>query len=148
MSENKSGYRTTVLLSIHHAHAENIFAGVKTLELRKNFPKGAKFPVRVLMYETNAGKLGGGIVGEFTCPAYMASNGLFATMAKRSALTEGQILQYANGGKVYGWVVKNAKRYASPVPLSEVGIERAPQSWRYLVPMGEFEIDEHYSLLE
>ena len=57
----------TVILSINKPHTDNIFDGIKKLEVRKNFPY-IESPYRVLVYETKKNKGVGAIIGEFFCP--------------------------------------------------------------------------------
>ena len=83
MEETAKGW--AVLLSIRAVHAANIYAGTKTVELRKSVPRhrcrenSAKYPFRVYLYES---KSAGGLVVDFF--AGSGSTGVAAIRAGRS----------------------------------------------------------------
>lgn len=54
-----------VLMSIHPKWCEKIFAGEKTIEVRKTAPK-METPFKVYVYETRSGGAGA-VIGEFMC---------------------------------------------------------------------------------
>lgn len=45
-------------------------------------------------------------------------------------LTMEEVKAYGNGKPLYGWVIENPK-LSKPKTLTDVGLERAPQSWQY-----------------
>lgn len=138
MAETQTGW--AVLLPIRKQHAANIYAGTKTVELRKTVPRfdpgsynPAKYPFRVYMYESKADGGAGAITGFFKCPGYLGTCGQYMEdMAQRAQVSMEYLLQYAGGGWVYGWEVREPTRLPEPVALSALSIDRAPQSWRYL----------------
>ena len=134
-----------VLLPIRKQHAANIYAGTKTMELRKNaprFPPGsrnpAKYPLRVYMYESKADGGLGAITGFFDCPAFIGNKPgtpeekYHPSFAQRAQVPPEFVEEYGGGGWVYAWEVRNPTRLPEPVTLAAIGIDRAPQSWRYL----------------
>lgn len=138
MAETQTGW--AVLLPIRRQHAANIYAGTKTVELRKTVPRfdpgnynPAKYPFRVYMYESKADGGAGAITGFFSCPGYLGTCGQYMEdMAQRAQVSMDYLLEYAAGGWVYGWEAREPTRLPEPVALSAIGIDRAPQSWRYL----------------
>lgn len=138
MAEAQTGW--AVLLPIRKQHAANIYAGTKTVELRKTVPRFdpgsynlAKHPFRVYMYESKADGGAGAVTGFFDCPGYLGTCGQYMEdMAQRAQVSMDYLLEYAAGGWVYGWMVNGPQRLPEPVALSALGIDRAPQSWRYL----------------
>lgn len=138
MIENATSW--AVLLPIRKQHAANIYAGTKTVELRKTVPRyspgewdPAKYPFRVYMYESKAGGGAGAITGFFSCPGYLGTCGQYMEdMAQRAQVSMDYLLEYAADGWVYGWEVREPTRLPVPIALPALGIDRAPQSWRYL----------------
>lgn len=134
-----------VLLPIRKQHAANIYAGIKTVELRKTVPRfcpssysPAKYPFRVYLYESKADGGAGMITGYFNCTGFLGillqtENEKYPQgFIDRAQVSAEYIKEYANGGWVYGWEVREPTRLPEPVTLSTLGIDRAPQSWRYL----------------
>ena len=139
MADSATGW--AVLLPIRKQHAANIYAGTKTVELRKTVPRvdpgsytPSKYPFRVYLYESKAGGGPGAVTGYFSCPGFLGSRGgqYPGDLAQRAQVSEEYIREYANSGWLYGWEVTEPTRLQEPVALSALGIDRAPQSWRYL----------------
>lgn len=55
----------------------------------------------------------------------------FAPMTK-TCVARSEFLEYADGKKVYGWMIAEPKRYKTPIDLSTFGLKRPPQSWCYV----------------
>lgn len=131
-----------IILSIHKWHADNILAGKKIYEFRKNKPKKQNLPYLVLLYETQNGGGAGAIVGAckmsntitFTaCELETPVMGVWRkALADGACLTPEELKQYANGKDVYAWCVNNPIRFKEPLPLSRLDLTRAPMSWHYL----------------
>jgi len=130
-----------VLFSIHREHNEKIFSGDKLLEIRKTAPS-CDYPYTGWIYEPKKGGGVGAIVGYFTCEFRIKTN-VFAVedpaaerykayLADRACLSTDQMQAYADGGTIYALGVSKAVRLPFPLPLSDLGIKRAPQSWQYL----------------
>lgn len=131
-----------ILYSIHREYTDEIFNGDKTLEMRKRAPKGLSYPYIALIYETKKNGGAGAVVGFFTCPCTITTNAFEsrlyaqtaaayrADIAKRARLTEEQLEEYANRGKLDGVVISNPTRFPKPRPLSDFGLSRPPQSWQ------------------
>ena len=138
MAETQTGW--AVLLPIRKQHAANIYAGTKTVELRKTVPRfdpGSynleKYPFRVYMYESKADGGVGAVTGFFDCTGYLGTCGQYMEdMAQRAQVSMDYLLESAAGGWVYAWEVRNPTRFPEPVALPALGIDRAPQSWRSL----------------
>lgn len=131
-----------IVLSIHKQHADNILAGKKIYEFRKNKPKKENLPYLVLLYETQNGGGAGAIVGAcrmsnaitFTaCELETPVMGVWRkSLAGGGCLTPEELKEYAKGKDVYAWCVSNPIRFKEPLPLSKLGLTRAPMSWHYL----------------
>lgn len=117
-----------VLISIHPEYPPLIFSREKTVELRKNM-LNCSIPFKVYLYETKAGA--GAVVGEFVCNGTMCARG-YSPLFDGSCVSESEINRYADGGMVYGWHIMDPVQYDMPKPLSDFGLERAPQSWCYI----------------
>lgn len=115
-----------VILSLHQKWWQKMAAGEKVLELRKTKPQ-CKAPFRVLVYVTG----GVGIVGEFICPEVLEIKN-FEEAERKSKVPAHDIHNYAAGSrnKVYGWEITAVKEYPRTVTLEELGMKRAPQSWK------------------
>jgi predicted transcriptional regulator len=117
------------LLSIKKEWWEKIKSGEKTYEIRKTKPQYIEYPFRVICYVTG----GVGVVGEFDCDVTMRTNCYFPLL-ERSCLTDKQMSDYAKGGFICGWHVKDGtvSSYGTPIPLQFFEIKRPPQSWQYM----------------
>ena len=117
-----------IMLSIHHIHAERIFKGEKTLEIRKTAPRGA--PFIVYMYETKSGGGAGAVVGQFNCKAVIKTDAFSGwseepylketreLIIKKSCLSFSELVEYAKGGDICALIVSEVTRYPTPLPLS------------------------------
>ena len=131
-----------IILSIHKEHADNILRGKKIYEFRKSKPKKDNLPYLVLLYETQNGEGSGAIVGSckmsntitFTaCELKTPVMGVWRkSLAEGGCLTPEALKEYAKGKDVYAWCVSNPIRFKEPLPLSKLGLTRAPMSWHYL----------------
>lgn len=138
--ETASGW--AVLLPIRKQHAVNIYAGTKTAELRKTVPRFTPGswdpPLRVYMYESKADGGAGAITGFFDCPAFVGvkpgspEEKYHPSFAQRAQVPPEFVEEYGGGGWVHAWEVRNPTRFLEPVALAAIGIDHAPQSWRYL----------------
>lgn len=162
-----------VLMSIQPKWCMKIARGEKTVEVRKTRPKiktpfkvyiymtagDASYPVKIdgtpMICHNNSGR---SVIGEFVCDAI---TGLKCDNAYQAAynrhihtcLTDDEIMQYANNGKLYYWHISNLIIYDKPKELGEFRkpiychrgiarenclgcwdceITRPPQSWCYV----------------
>lgn len=122
-----------VMLSIRPKWCEKIASGEKTIEVRKTRPK-LETPFKCYIYETQgwvekdgimAFRLGGRVIGEFTCdrifPINVFDNGsiqnwLFEHM-ERSCLTYEELAGYMRTG--HGWHISDLVIYDEPKELIE-----------------------------
>lgn len=130
----------TILLSLHPKWWEKMLSGEKLIEVRKTAPSNTYEDYRVLIYVTG----GVGVVGEFICnhfwrmklnPSRSAMKEAFSwDIAAQACLTWDEIYEYGGGAGrlLWGWQVTHLKAYDKPKSLSEYGLTRPPQSWRYL----------------
>lgn len=124
-----------VLISIKPQWCELIASGKKTVEVRKTKPK-LDTPFKVYLYQTKQSwvyniysKISdwkSKIIGEFLCTGFdeftPTESGIafkrFSALHE-TCLTLREILQYANGEKVYGWHISDLVIYDKPKDLSE-----------------------------
>ena len=100
-----------IILSIHKQHADNILAGKKIYEFRKNKPKKENLPYLVLLYETQNGGGAGAIVGACRmnntitfsdCELKTPVVGIWRkTLADGACLTPEALKEYAKGKDTY-----------------------------------------------
>lgn len=125
-----------VLISIDPEWCRLIASREKTVEVRKTRPK-IKTPFKCYIYCTLPKRSGdiyiagnrnpvqgnGKIIGEFICNRITSLRVDSATQAAYNAshtcLTAEQIMQYANGGKLYCWRISNLKVYDNPREISK-----------------------------
>lgn len=141
-----------VLISINPKWCGLIANGTKTVEVRKTRPK-IETPFKAYIYFTKSKDYhywigrrhpyaddidaNGKVIGEFICDwitSLKADSTIQAVYnaSHNTCLTAEQIMQYANGGKLYYWHISNLKIYDKPRAISEFGLKRAPQSWCYV----------------
>lgn len=120
-----------ILMSIRKKDCDAIFDGRKTIELRKNKPAPYS-PHRVFVYESRGC---GMVVGEFVCYAIERKDVLsvWYFWGDKACVSRREFDAYFDG-RVFGyaWLIRDARRYEAPVPLSEFRVCRPPQSWCYL----------------
>lgn len=121
-----------VLLSVKQSWWEKMLTGEKTLEIRKTAPKSGKgravtWPLPVLVYVSGTGA----VQGRFMCQGWVKTNYL-PCLTRGSCVPLHALEEYAAGGQLYGWIVTGAKKYNTPSPLAEFGLEVPPMSWRYI----------------
>lgn len=76
----------------------------------------------------------GNVIGEFICDEIIDHcESTNADIAVRQGRIEREYLdEYANGKELYGWHISDLELYDEPMPLSELNIKQAPQSWCYI----------------
>lgn len=159
----------SVLISIQPKWCGLIANGKKTIEVRKTKPK-LETPFKVYIYCTKntfdirysdsakdwQKNACGKVIGEFVCKgvtSLKADNRVQAyyNNTQETCLTDVEIIDYANGGKLYYWHISNLVVYDKPRELSEFRsynvraylgengypmptheITRPPQSWCYV----------------
>lgn len=122
-----------ILLSVRRPFSEKILSGEKKWELRKIAPRLNKGDsVTLWLYES--GQYGTrGIIGKcrliITASLYLyPPKGILELAIKNACVTEEHLRNYL---PCYVWGVQDPVRI-STVPLSDIGLTRPPQSWRYL----------------
>ena len=122
-----------ILLSVRRPFSEKILSGEKKWELRKNAPRLNKGDsVTLWLYES--GQYGArGIIGKCRMVSYVALRHMpfgdaLDLLIKEACVTKEHIRAYL---PCYAWGVQDPVRI-STVPLSDIGLTRPPQSWRYL----------------
>lgn len=138
--------KRAVLISIRPEGCDKIRNGTNTLVLRKSRPKQEP-PFTCYIYQSGdyvpayntespfAGLYEpGAVIGEFTCDYIMRHCEMAnADLAEqRSGVKREKIRKYAKNGEVFGWHIDDLKIYPKPLPLKEIGVKRAPQSWYYV----------------
>lgn len=126
-------------MSIKPKWANLIFDGKKKIEVRKTQPKrieGRAF--KVYLYVTGDVKK---VIGECECydiyTMMLKGYELWSFDKKDTCLTDEELREYANGGSLYGWPLRNVKKYDNPKTLADFGMKRPPQSWCYVAEGGE-----------
>ena len=130
-----------ILMSIKPEWTGLIFAGTKTVEIRKNKPNikppfkvyiyctapNTKNPCKLLEIHDSNGKIhkgNGKVVGEFVCdsiyPIGYTIDG-FADIidVKETCLSPSDFVKYGKGKPLYGWHISNLKIYDSPKEIGE-----------------------------
>lgn len=157
-------------MSIQPKYCELIASGKKTVEVRKTKPK-LDTPFKVYIYCTksripyesfgvggNPYECGGKVIGEFVCECVTSLKAdnivqAYYNNTQATCLTDTEIKDYANGGKLYYWHISDLVIYDKPKELSEFssrssrlefsdtedgfplkwsGMTRPPQSWCYV----------------
>lgn len=131
----------SVLISIQPKYCELIASGEKMIEVRKTRPK-LETPFKCYMYCTQsifditlcpdlsvksvkiADKGRGKVIGEFVCDwvtGLKADNLIQAyyNNAQETCLTDEEIMQYANGKKLFYWHISALKIYDKPKELGK-----------------------------
>ena len=124
-----------LLISIRPRHAEKIFAGVKTVELRRTRPRLLQGDL-VLIYVTSPIKALAG-----ACEVVEVIEGtpeaLWRIVQDRAGVSAEEFCDYYAGATTgFGIHLKNARRLPEPLQLEQLKTEwpsfHPPQSYRYL----------------
>ena len=133
----------SVLISIQRPHTDNIKALIKKIEVRKNKPN-QETPFPCFIYETKTKGGCGKVIGDFVCDRITDISVVVRNCnenynevyhndeCKGSCLTWKELQEYGKGKPLYGWHISDLKIYDKPILLKELGIDKAPQSWRYI----------------
>ena len=134
---------TDYIMSIRPQWVRRIFAGTKTVEVRKSAPRAAvspQAPLRVWVYETKNEGGCGRLVGTFVCRKIKclsesdlgAWTGTLKEVTVKSCLSPAALEEYmGEKGQVFAWYVEDAQRLDAPMELDKVFPSRRlpPQSW-------------------
>jgi predicted transcriptional regulator len=98
-------------------------------------------------YRLQLQRASGKVIGEFVCDSITALYNVATTswdllygnvhdhaknLVRKACLTEKEINDYAKGKDCYAWHISDLKIYDKPILLKELGVDKAPQSWRYI----------------
>lgn len=149
----------SVMLSIRPEWCEKIAKGEKTIEVRKTIPKietpfkcyiymtatkeRCRFWEYITAYQNSKGDIVDGsqkVIGEFICDriyewTYNYNVGEYnigGDSLCRTCLSYSEFENYGKGKTLYGWHISDLKIYDKPILLEELGVDKAPQSWRYV----------------
>ena len=148
-----------IIMSIHPNWADKIYAGEKTIEWRKSRLKTYSEETKIYMYETSPVKM---VTGCFTLktkfintpdPDYPfarinfrdsdAKHLMIENIERMGCVPIGKLREYLKDSDGYGWRINKVEKFEKPMPLSEFGLKRPPQSWQYLP---EKELGEMYTI--
>ena len=125
-----------IMLSIHPEWAEKIYSGEKTIEWRKSFPNEfISNQTKVYLYETAPVQKVTGMF--FLHSVLFLTTACFEIGISQEHIENGcvpleDLKKYkGNSGCLYGWRVSLPCKH-NPRPLTDFGLERAPQSWQYV----------------
>ncbi len=153
----KDKIQEAVLISLRPKYAALIGTERKTVEVRKTFPGMVYMPFMGYLYCTNVKSctleeyvsihaMTGGridewnqkVFGQITCDLiydieWDPEDGYtFGYHHEADCLSDGEFYEYLKDGPGYGWRLKDLQIYDAPKPLSDFGLTRPPQSWRYV----------------
>ena len=151
----------SVLISIRPKWCEKIASGEKTIEVRKTAPEEVPFKAYIYQtkskdnsiykrYKVNDIK-SGKVIGEFICDEVeelheweLSPQGKFADFERErlenfltaACLSEEEVVRYRENlpyyKPLYGWHISDLKIYDKPLSLSELGVNRPPQSYMFV----------------
>jgi predicted transcriptional regulator len=127
--------KSALLLSIRPKHAEKIFSGVKTVELRRTRPR-LKNGDLVLVYVSSPTKA---LMGAFEVASVTAGspNQIWKRFNGKSGLTKSEFDDYYEGAKqAFAVLLKQLWKFKKPVNLTQLRRKRIgfrpPQGYHYL----------------
>ena len=53
-------------------------------------------------------------------------------LEEMSCVPREDLLKYAKGKRLSGWIVQSPEKFDTPSPLAEFGLDRPPMSWQYV----------------
>ncbi|HEX3856275.1 MAG TPA: EVE domain-containing protein [Verrucomicrobiae bacterium] len=127
--------KSALLISIRPKHAEKIFSGIKTVELRRVRPR-LKNGDLVLVYVSSPTKA---LMGAFEVASVTGGSPrqIWKKFNGRSGLTKSEFNDYYEGAKqAFAVVLKKLWKFEKPVKLTQLRRNRIgfrpPQSYHYL----------------
>ena len=125
-----------IVASIHPRHAQAILDGTKTVELRRKvWRMGAEID-RMFLYETAPTSALVGHVRVGVCRT-MPPDELWGHLGARTGVTREEFDAYFDGrDEAHGIGLEWSCRYDHPHPITDLGLERPPQSWCYVPEPG------------
>lgn len=120
-----------LLLSIKPEYIQKIISGEKRYEFRKVVFKNRKVTDVIVYASRPISK----IVGEFSIETIIEGDpkSIWNRTKYYSGVNELFFKNYFNGrDKGYAIKLKNYKSYSKPIPLENIGVKHAPQSFLYL----------------
>ena len=135
-----------ILISIKPKWCELIFSGQKIDEIRRTKPSWSDgWTYTVYVWQTGGGGITGRFtVSKFTCiQAWIDNDGekhLGNTIGLRHCVDDNELFDYIYKGKKPGyrypnswaWRIEDPVKFDKPLPLSDFGLKRPPQSWQYV----------------
>lgn len=129
-----------VLMSIKPKWLEMIVSGAKTAEVRKSAPRRywymfddkLSFTPTVLFYETSP-VCSVAYAARITSFDFVPTRRYDGKFESETRVTKEEFAKYSSN--LYGaylWYISDVCKLDKPVTLAELGVIRAPQSWRYL----------------
>ena len=121
-----------ILLSIRPKYAAMIYAKTKTVEFRRGLPDSARHWRKVYIYECwPVRKVTGWLNITSVCVAPVDT--VWRMFRNEGGISQAEYSEYIIGA-AHAWALEISKvnPFAEPLPLSSFGIERPPQSWRYI----------------
>lgn len=125
----------SLLISVHPKYADKIFAGEKTVELRKVRPKVTSGDI-VLLYASSPTMA---LVGGFEVDSLIENTpaALWNKVKKSAGLTKDEFSDYYNGSSnAYGIFIKKPWYFETPMALQNLRKKldgfHPPQSYRYV----------------
>lgn len=86
-----------------------------------------EWPVTVLVYVSGTGA----VQGQFLCPGEVSYRTM-QDLEEMSCVPREDLLKYAKGRRLSGWIVQSPEKFDAPSPLAEFGLDRPPMSWQYV----------------
>lgn len=121
-----------LLLPIHPEWADLIYEGRKTVEVRRRFNPTTE-GMTVLFYETRPVGMVTGRAAIARVEAATVGDLLDEAMETRTRIPRPDLLKYAHGADRLSAIhLTGARRFRMPLLLSDLGVGRAPQNYRYV----------------
>lgn len=116
-----------IVMSIHHEWAEKIYAGEKTVELRKTRPLRRRDWCKVFFYDTTIKA----VTGFAIIDNVKSVREVDVELVSASGVAKERIEAYRSVGRVYAWRIRSTQKFDEPTDVSRYGVQRVPQSWQY-----------------
>lgn len=124
-----------ILISIRKEWLDKILSTdlsvIKSIELRKSCP-ATDLPVDIVFYETQSGNGLGMIKAIGTVDDFVRYDNYCKDILNLARIDRVTYDMYAYGHHTWGWKLGNVRTFINPISLTDIGIKRPPQSWRYI----------------
>lgn len=119
-------------MSIKPKYAAQIYDGTKLYEIRKRVPLRLSFGDTIFFYESGTGVITGKAIVDNIISG--TPDFLYSKFQNKLGIGYDAYQKYVGDAEIVYYIqLVNATRFSTPLTLQDLGLQRAPQSFCYLI---------------